>query len=166
MKCADIETILLTDYIDGELSSAARERIDSHLAVCRECRALLAEVTAVTTPLGQARHEPREQVWKNIEKAIVGKPVVDAWYQTVWEYVRENLRPRPAFALGTVMAVALVAGWFVVHQSWQKTEIAQTSEYIEEQVSFLAALDSQDIFISDDEETSSGDEESGYSALL
>ncbi len=41
MKCSDRQ--LLEDYLDGELTDAARQKLEEHLDVCDKCRATLEE---------------------------------------------------------------------------------------------------------------------------
>ena len=42
MTCREIADFLLA-YVDGGLSPAARDAVDAHLAVCRDCAAYLRQ---------------------------------------------------------------------------------------------------------------------------
>jgi len=46
MKCSEVE-ILLCDYLDGTLASAAAEELERHLAGCPACREMADGATAV-----------------------------------------------------------------------------------------------------------------------
>lgn len=62
---------LLDDYIDGRLETAARERVDAHLATCEACRALvgdLQQIRRVARSLESTAPPPR--VWAAIADRI------------------------------------------------------------------------------------------------
>jgi anti-sigma factor RsiW len=73
MRCAAVETAL-SPYIDGELAPRERVRVESHLAVCRRCRARLAGIRAVQADL---RSIPRIAVSEGFDARVLaaaGRP--------------------------------------------------------------------------------------------
>jgi predicted anti-sigma-YlaC factor YlaD len=54
MRCSSCEP-LLDEYLEGLVSPAVRTRLDEHLAECRSCRDLLAELRVIDALLIQPR---------------------------------------------------------------------------------------------------------------
>ena len=47
---------LFSDYVDGELAGTAKTELESHLAVCIQCRTELAEFRQAVGGLGRLKH--------------------------------------------------------------------------------------------------------------
>jgi anti-sigma factor RsiW len=61
----------LSDYQDGELSSAERAACEAHLAECTECRTVLAEIQLVTSSArADAEIAPPRDLWPGILSRI------------------------------------------------------------------------------------------------
>jgi anti-sigma factor RsiW len=63
---------LLDDYLDDELSPAARQRVEDHLGECASCAGELASLISL---IGEARELPREilparELWEGIEARL------------------------------------------------------------------------------------------------
>jgi anti-sigma factor RsiW len=41
MNCCQVKDVLLTDFIDGRLSSSEQKKVETHLSACPSCSALL-----------------------------------------------------------------------------------------------------------------------------
>ncbi len=68
---SDQWTERLSEYLDGELSPAEREGLESHLADCAGCRAVLAELGQVAARAARLPvHQPPARVWAGIAAAI------------------------------------------------------------------------------------------------
>ena len=67
MRCTKIQDLLFTDYLDGRLSSAVKEKIDDHIKVCPDCRELFSVLESTRRDL---RNEPvvnaPEYLWHRI----------------------------------------------------------------------------------------------------
>ncbi len=48
---------LITEYLEGTLSSEERERFEAHLATCRGCRTYLEQMRQTITLLGRLTEE-------------------------------------------------------------------------------------------------------------
>jgi putative zinc finger protein len=74
---ADSFTKQLSAYLDEELDSASRNRLEAHLAGCAECAAVLADLRAI---IAAAPHytgrEPGRDLWKSIESRLGEAEVV------------------------------------------------------------------------------------------
>ena len=69
MKCSDIEE-LLSAYANEELSRTQREFVEEHLSGCADCRAALADYTAVRHQITSLRTAP---VRSDIKEATMSK---------------------------------------------------------------------------------------------
>ncbi len=66
----------LSDYLEGTLDPAARAALEAHAAGCDRCRALLADVSAITTAAAALPDlEPTRDLWPGIADRIAA-PVV------------------------------------------------------------------------------------------
>jgi hypothetical protein len=74
-KCDQFKDLILTDYIDGQLSKDSAGRVESHLLDCSDCRAFLKEVKDnLTLPLGHAARRPVPvELWDTIKQNIENK---------------------------------------------------------------------------------------------
>jgi hypothetical protein len=92
MRCRRAQEYI-SRSVDGELGARQAARLDSHLASCGECRALLEDLRKI---VGGATEldapEPSERVWRNIRTGLAAadvKPLVEGI----------SLEPRPLFGL-------------------------------------------------------------------
>jgi len=103
----------LSDYLEGTLDPAARGTLESHAAGCDRCRALLADVSAITTAAAALPDlEPSRDLWPGIVDRIAA-PVVTlpvAGGRTAQRsYVRPwYLAPTPLAAAAAVLIAATV----------------------------------------------------------
>jgi anti-sigma factor RsiW len=58
MACRDLVEVV-TDYLEGRLPAADRERFDAHIAGCDACTAYLEQMRQTLTALG---HIPEESI--------------------------------------------------------------------------------------------------------
>jgi len=72
MKCEKIRGILLTDYLDGQLSAGIKKKVEAHLSRCGECREFLDSVRKTSViPFKQVEEiNPPEFVWQRIRADI------------------------------------------------------------------------------------------------
>lgn len=107
MRCRKCQEAI-SRSIDGELSRREQARLEKHLALCPECRALSADLGKIVAGASRlATLGPSEKVWSNIRAELV---------RARREVERVgDARPRPAFWLGApalrsvgVAALALV----------------------------------------------------------
>lgn len=67
----------LPDYLEGTLDPPARAALESHAARCDRCRALLADLSAITTAAAALHDlEPSHDLWPGIADRIAA-PVVE-----------------------------------------------------------------------------------------
>jgi anti-sigma factor RsiW len=59
-----------SEYLDGELSPAGRERVERHTSVCPQCRALLASLRRMLDALPGLVAEPRPSVAEGVRERL------------------------------------------------------------------------------------------------
>jgi anti-sigma factor RsiW len=112
----------LSEYLDGELAGAERRELETHLASCSECRAVLDDLRAVVRKAGAlADRPPAGDLWPGIAERIgVGRTrVVDL------DAARRARAPRrlqvawPQLVAAAVALMAMSAGgaWFVIQRA-------------------------------------------------
>ena len=61
----------LSDYLDGELDTAAHAAVEAHLASCSDCAQILNELRSVVlTAQSMPLREPASDLWSGISAAI------------------------------------------------------------------------------------------------
>ena len=56
LTCADVVK-LITDYLDGHLTSDERRRFEEHVSICPPCRSFLAQMRTTVQLVGELREE-------------------------------------------------------------------------------------------------------------
>jgi hypothetical protein len=119
----------LSAFLDGDLDAAAHAAVEQHLAGCAECRAVLADLTALghaAVAWGAGAAAPSSDLWPSIAArlngprdaalpAASGAPFPIAAPRTAW-YRRRWTLGLPELALAASLAVA-VGGAL----AWQRT---------------------------------------------
>jgi anti-sigma factor RsiW len=71
MKCADLQSDVLVDLVDGRLDSAEQRQIERHLEACAECRALVTDLRSIRASAFMLdRHEPSAALWTSLQTKI------------------------------------------------------------------------------------------------
>jgi anti-sigma factor RsiW len=74
MNCQTHEA-QIGDYVDGTLDETQRPSLESHLATCASCRALVADFSVIrSASLELEAQVPPPHVWRNIAAAIENEP--------------------------------------------------------------------------------------------
>ena len=102
MTCHEIQNMMLTDIIDGEVS------VELHLAGCPACREFLSVARKLEADLKPSPAvQPPAYLWEQIREKVEAQPVslldgIQVW----WEDVLAGFRP--AFVRGSLAAAMLV----------------------------------------------------------
>jgi len=147
MKCEKMQELILTDYADGELDTDARLDVEGHIRACASCRQLEAVMRQkAREPLEHlVREEPPAYIWGRVKQAISSGPVRP---YGVFEDARELVgrifmsiinipRPVVAFAATAMVIIAIMIAQPIA-------ERRAVDEYLGEQISFIASLDTDD----------------------
>jgi len=113
MNCKKIKELILTDYIDNEMSSEEKIRLNIHFARCPGCRKFFdtAKNTVVKPFADAKRIVLPEFIWSRVKESIMAGQQKKAGFLVG---VLEKLKPffyipRPALAVSTIMALAVIA---------------------------------------------------------
>ena len=75
MKCADLQSDVLVDLVDGRLEPAHQRDIERHLEVCADCRALVTDLRSIRASAFMLdRREPGAALWSKLQAAIAAEP--------------------------------------------------------------------------------------------
>ncbi len=76
--CSEIE-LLIDEYLDGEISSENKNKMEKHLSECESCskyreetEMLLEKVSTISKNAGQISTEKRNEIWNKIESSFSG----------------------------------------------------------------------------------------------
>lgn len=75
MKCADLQTDVLVDLVDGRLDPAQQRDVERHLEACANCRALVTDLRSIRAAAFMLdRREPGAALWAKLQGAIAAEP--------------------------------------------------------------------------------------------
>ena len=75
MKCADLQTDVLVDLVDGRLDHAQQRDIERHLEACADCRALVTDLRSIRAAAFMLdRREPGAAAWSKLQAAVAAEP--------------------------------------------------------------------------------------------
>jgi predicted anti-sigma-YlaC factor YlaD len=113
MKCERIQELILTDYLDEQLSADQKKHIDQHLSGCAHCRlfAQTARQTAFEPFVKAERLQPAASVWEGIKEQIEASQERTNIFANLWENIVSLVRvPNPAVVMVTIVSVLVVGG--------------------------------------------------------
>jgi anti-sigma factor RsiW len=71
MKCADLQSDVLVDLVDGRLDPAVQREVERHLEACPECRALVTDLRSIRASAFMLdRREPPMTTWIQLRDKI------------------------------------------------------------------------------------------------
>lgn len=124
MKCNQIQELILTDYLDGELSPELKTQLDRHIASCRECREFLSlSQKHLKDPFIESEQQflRQDQVWQKIKSQINEEqtsPASSSWrenWKGLWGFIFVFFRARIVFSV--VFVALLSAAVYFKHYS-------------------------------------------------
>jgi hypothetical protein len=75
MKCADLQSDVLVDLVDGRLDPTLQRDVERHLEACPECRALVTDLRTIRSSAFMLdRREPAMAVWTKLQEAVAAEP--------------------------------------------------------------------------------------------
>lgn len=75
MKCADLQSDVLVDLVDGRLDPRDQRDVERHLEACANCRALVSDLRSIRASAFMLdRREPAAAVWMKLQGTIAAEP--------------------------------------------------------------------------------------------
>ena len=75
MTCADLQSDVLVDLVDGRLDGAEQRHVERHLEACEQCHALVEDLRSIRAAAFMLdRHEPGAATWAKVQAAIAAEP--------------------------------------------------------------------------------------------
>lgn len=138
--CKNFEDILLTDYIDGELSQEKKREVEQHLLACSACRALATEIREnLLIPFEHVNRETvSKNVWLNIKERIEQENAPPQPIKNFLEkFVGSLLSPRLAPLLTSFVLIVLVGSVVFYNHQMNLRKDKEQREYL---MSVLGAI--------------------------
>ena len=112
MTCEELQHLILTDYMDGEVDEVLAAQIEKHIESCETCREFLIAVESSSVkPLAHTPHtQPSASVWAKIKDEITESDIEqESSFAYVFSQIGKFLNELkvPAFALATVVAIVI-----------------------------------------------------------
>lgn len=142
MNCKKIRELIITDYMDQELSKSMQEEVQTHLKTCSGCRVFeQAILKKISEPLRKIEAlKPPEIIWQRIQEAIDEEESVQyspSLLGRIYDFLKGAVvRRKPAFALSSAFVVILITVlflWGPFYRQWavggylvQQSEVMQS----------------------------------------
>lgn len=149
MNCKQIQELILTDYVDGQLTKELASQIETHIASCGNCKQFLQNVASITVePLKNIETlQPPEEIWSYVKTHTLQNKK-DGMHLKIFNGLLDIFHmpqmPKVAFAAALAGVILVVSVFFFQTPPASQNGI---SEYLEEQAEYLIYLsdgDSQD----------------------
>lgn len=142
MKCKEIQELIMTDYIDGEMSDELYKEVKKHVDGCVQCKQFEQTVrqTAVEPFKKAPIVTPPESVWINIKDTIQHEQEKGRFANIRERLIGSFRIKKPVFAVAVITAAIFVAVLLTRKTSNNRDMV---NSYLEEQIGFIAELDSE-----------------------
>ncbi|MCX5701593.1 MAG: zf-HC2 domain-containing protein, partial [Candidatus Omnitrophica bacterium] len=143
MNCKKIKDLIITDYIDQELSKSRQEEVITHLKTCSRCRAFEQALRKrVSEPLRKIEPvKPPESIWQRVQEAIDEEETVQhspSLLGRIYDFLKGAvLWPKPVFAFSSTFAVILIAALFLWRPFYRQWTV---KNYLLEQSNFIHSI--------------------------
>ncbi len=143
--CKDYEQKLVLYYY-GECADAERDRIDTHLELCRVCKDFMDDLR-LFLPLTVRADEPGEAFWQSYSRDLRVK-LATAEQIPYWRGLFSSfLTPWSVPALATALTLILALTLTLTRERWQRTDSPPAQEGLlevlplAENLEFFSAMD-------------------------
>ena len=144
MQCEKIKELLLTDYLDNELSPNRKGEVEKHLESCEACRtfAVQAQQNFIEPFKSLENVKAPQHLWEKVQGAIEEQEN-QSLVARAWEGLSDILFVRKSiFALSTVAACLLLLVVAVKLPAWQTEKAANA--YLNEQFEYFVYANDQE----------------------
>jgi anti-sigma factor RsiW len=128
MNCKHIQDVILTGYIDGELSAEEKSVMDSHISSCTACRQFLTSVQLTNGVLHQTTPSfPQDKIWLNIKEQIKETETAQPNLFINFFGTLKQFLTVPKVAVMTIVLI-LVVYYFAPHTQVQTASVPAQSD--------------------------------------
>lgn len=105
---------ILSQFADGELTIAEKNRVERHLTQCHDCQVELNRIRLLTNKYQSIMDESRFQKdLAGLEGRVMSRiKQPKDWRETVWNFIRAKQFLIPVSAAGTILAVFVTIQMF------------------------------------------------------
>ncbi len=114
MKCKKIRGLLLTDYLDGQMSQVRKADMEKHMAGCPACKKFSLDAEKIASGLftNVEKSFPEDFIWHRIKEDIIRQGEKKPSFT---DALVERLRgfrfiPKPALAFATALILLILSG--------------------------------------------------------
>jgi len=139
MNCKNIQELIITDYIDSQLSKKTRQKVEEHLKTCKNCKKFekILLKSAIQPFKKVKKHIPPEKIWIEIQKLLVKEK---KYIFNISHKFKNFLQIKKlAFTTATVAALFITIFIFI-NLTLNNTQ--EINSYLQEQGEFLSKLKS------------------------
>lgn len=148
MDCRVIQELILTDFMDKELSADHAAQVKAHIDHCARCKALWEQASSVS-PIAFEKTERAkvpESVWQNIREQIrEPESASDAFLsgKRWWDELGRIFTPLRLAEMVPVLAMIIFAVVFLQKQEskWEAVARQTQEQVVNETVVFLVSLE-------------------------
>ncbi len=156
MNCKNVEDLILTDYLDGQMDEEQKKLIEKHLASCVHCReyVLTARKTVIAPFDNSERVNPPAVLWHKIREQIDEEEQPEALTSPFADFIHSIksllYMPKPAFAVAMIVILLLVTVSVVKLPSKNQEIVKVDTENQVECITYLISVFDQDSMSEDD----------------
>lgn len=140
MKCDNIKDLLMTDYLDNEVSEETRRVVQEHLHICDACAQFEQHLKLkIVEPFKRASIiEPPAHLWEKIKHEIE----YTVSQSTGTNFLKEAVKlfRKPVFAASLALTAMLIVFTFFQMQNNNGSVQSSAEQYIDEQIGFMVDL--------------------------
>ncbi|MDR4504502.1 MAG: zf-HC2 domain-containing protein [Candidatus Scalindua sp.] len=146
MKCETVKELILTDYVDEQLSEEKKKLVEQHLTMCEHCREYgLLTKEFVIEPFNYAeRINPPMAAWHTIKEQIEGEEREGPCSGLIFKIKTFLFIPKPALAVASVVVVLLLMLTLIKSPSNNQTTLNGDPENQVECITYLLSIFDQD----------------------
>ncbi len=160
MNCERIKELIMTDYIDNELKSGLKEKIESHIKECANCRQLEQDLKRqACLPFRNLETLiPDDTLWQKIRERVVteqltSEPAREPIFVNILERIKNSLFPTFGESLGlkrVVVYASILIVFCTLGITGKMLYSQRNNAYVKEEVTDYIELGTLDNGYTDD----------------
>lgn len=147
MNCKQIQELILTDYIDQQLTTERQQEIKTHIKNCPSCLEFETVVKTKAINIFKENNivKTPAYVWNNIQEKIYAEQKLGFIELLKNKLANLFILPKPAYAIAGILTVILLVTPFFIKKN--STYISKEESYLLEQFESINSLDTENDII-------------------